>query len=93
MNAVPRIASISVIGPTQLLATFRDGSRRIFDCGPLLSHPEFQLLQTPAFFPPAVMGGYGISWNDRMDLSEYELWTNGTPVSELDATEAIPQPL
>jgi len=23
-------------------------------------------------------GGYGISWNDEMDLSEYELWNNST---------------
>jgi len=27
-------------------------------------------------------GGYGISWNDNIDLSEYELWTNGQPVAE-----------
>ena len=23
-------------------------------------------------------GGYGASWNDDIDISEYELWTNGT---------------
>lgn len=22
-------------------------------------------------------GGYGVSWNDDIDLSEYELWVNG----------------
>lgn len=22
------------------------------------------------------VGGYGISWNDSIDLSEYELWQN-----------------
>jgi hypothetical protein len=26
------------------------------------------------------VGGYGISWNDEIDLSEYELWTNGAEV-------------
>ena len=26
-------------------------------------------------------GGYGISWNDDADLSEYELWTNGVEVA------------
>jgi hypothetical protein len=26
-------------------------------------------------------GGYGISWNDHIDLSEYELWTNGEPAA------------
>jgi hypothetical protein len=25
-------------------------------------------------------GGYGISWNDDVDISEYELWTNGVEV-------------
>jgi len=25
-------------------------------------------------------GGYGISWNDDVDLSEYEIWTNGVEV-------------
>jgi hypothetical protein len=25
-------------------------------------------------------GGFGISWNDDADLSEYELWTNGVEV-------------
>ena len=22
-------------------------------------------------------GGYGVSWNDDIDMSEHELWTNG----------------
>jgi hypothetical protein len=25
-------------------------------------------------------GGYGVSWSDDIDLSEYELWTNGKTV-------------
>jgi hypothetical protein len=26
-------------------------------------------------------GGYGISWDDEIDLSEYELWKNGTEIN------------
>lgn len=25
-------------------------------------------------------GGYGISWNDELDMSEYELWTKGIEI-------------
>jgi hypothetical protein len=37
------------------------------------------LLASPAFFNAVRVdpGGYGISWSDDIDLSEYELWTNG----------------
>jgi len=49
----------------------------------LLSRPEFRLLSVPACFRAVRVdaGGYGISWNDDIDLSEYELWTNGEPIT------------
>jgi hypothetical protein len=52
---------------------------KTYDCQPLLSRPQFQLLNTPAFFRAVRVdaGGYGVSWNDAIDLSEYELWTKG----------------
>ena len=83
MDRVPRITSATPIGPTQLLVLFRDGSQRVYDCGPLLDRPEFQLLRTSAHFRAVRVdaGGYGVSWNDDIDLSEYELWMNGKPVA------------
>jgi hypothetical protein len=44
---------------------------------------------SPAFFRAVRVdvGGYGISWSDSIDLSEYELWTNGEPVAN-DAMQA-----
>ena len=43
----------------------------------------FEVLKNDAFFKSvqADSGGYGISWNDDADLSEYELWTNGVEVA------------
>jgi hypothetical protein len=83
MDQVPRIASVNAIAPATLLVAFRDGSERIYDCSPLLQRPGFQLLSSPAFFHAVHVdpGGYGISWNDEIDLSEYELWTRGKPVA------------
>ena len=92
MSGVPRIESAEAIGPTQLLVRFRDGSQRVYDCAPLLDRPQFQLLRTPAFFRAVRLdpGGYGVSWNDEIDLSEYELWTNGEPVGTASQTSVQP---
>jgi hypothetical protein len=27
-------------------------------------------------------GGYAVSWNEEIDISEYELWVNGNTVNE-----------
>jgi hypothetical protein len=84
MDRIPRVKSATAIGPTQLLVVFADGSERAYDCAPLLDRPQFQLLRNPGFFRGVHVdaGGYGISWNDDLDLSEYELWTKGKPVGE-----------
>ncbi|MEW5981821.1 MAG: DUF2442 domain-containing protein [Acidobacteriota bacterium] len=70
---------------------FGNGEGKIYNCGPLLSRPEFRLLAVPAFFRAVRVdaGGYGISWNDDIDLSEYELWTNGEPVAGAEERPTI----
>ena len=86
MEPTPKIDTVRAIGPTRLLIRFRNGEQKVYDCGALVSRPEFQLLASPAFFLAVHVdvGGYGISWNDDIDLSEYELWTNGQTVTELE---------
>ena len=81
MDCIPRILSAAAIAPARLLVVFSDGSKRLYDCGPLLNRTGFELLRNAAFFRQVRVdaGGYGVSWNDNIDLSEYELWTNGKP--------------
>jgi hypothetical protein len=81
MENIPRVKSVLVAGPATLRVRFENGAERMYDCTAVLSRPQFQLLKTPAFFRAVKvdLGGYGISWNDDLDLSEYELWTNGKP--------------
>ena len=81
MSGLPRIKSIIAIGNSELLVCFENGVEKTYDCEPLLTRPEFHLLKVPALFRAVRVdaGGYGISWNDDLDLSEYELWTNGKP--------------
>jgi hypothetical protein len=59
-----------------------NGEERSDGRRPLLSRAELFLLRTPALFRAVRvdLGGYGVSWNDQIDLSEDELWTNGRPV-------------
>jgi len=80
---IPRIETVTPIRGKRLLVFFKNGERRTYDCEPLLFRPQFRLLANPAFFRVVRVdvGGYGVSWSDEIDLSEYELWTNGTPIA------------
>ena len=79
MEKVPKIKAVQTIGEVRLLVTFENGINKIYDCSSLLFRPQFHLLESSAFFNAVHVdpGGYGISWSDDIDLSEYELWTNG----------------
>ena len=52
---------------------------------PLLQKSPFdQLKDKNLFFSVQVdVGGYGISWNDFIDLSEYELYVNSKEVATI----------
>lgn len=82
---VPRIESVKPLNGRTLLVTFMNGVQKLYDCQKILRLDRFQLLRHKAFFNAVTVdpGGYGVSWNDEMDLSDYELWTNGVEVDEL----------
>jgi len=92
MEKIPKIKAVQPIGEARLLVTFESGIKKIYDCSSLLSRPQFHLLASSAFFNAVHVdpGGYGISWSDDIDLSEYELWTNGkaTPNKSLKTDAA-----
>jgi hypothetical protein len=81
MNA-PKILSVQALENKKLLVKFVNGVEKVYDCAQLLSVERFLLLKKDAFFKAVRVdaGGYGISWNDGADLSEYEIWTNGVEV-------------
>lgn len=82
----PKITSVQALDGKRLLVGFDNDIRKIYDCNQLLDSEPFEPLQNEAFFKSVRVdsGGYGISWNDDVDLSEYELWVNG---EEADTTE------
>jgi hypothetical protein len=88
----PKILSVQPLENKRLRVKFIGGAEKIYDCSPLLHLEVFQILNNEAFFKAVKVdpGGYGISWNDDVDLSEYELWTKGV---EVPATPSPVKPI
>lgn len=79
-----KVNSVMPLADMCLLIHFSDGTAKKYDVQPLADRFEaFRALKTvPGLFPTvkADKGGYGISWNDDMDISCDELWENGVDV-------------
>jgi Protein of unknown function (DUF2442) len=80
----PKIHQAKAIDDTTLLIEFTNQEVKKYDIRHLLDTPIFSLLRQPAFFKnfKVESGGYGIVWNEEIDLSEYELWKNGVSLSK-----------
>lgn len=79
----PRIKSVEVKDDYILWVTFDNGVVKEYDCKPKLNDERFSVLKDKLIFGMVKVdpGGYGISWNDDIDISEYEIWTNAKQVS------------
>ena len=66
----------------ELLVSFMNGETKLYAVAPLFHKwKPFEMLQsTKGLFEQVKVdaGGYGISWNDDIDLSCNELYHNGT---------------
>ena len=78
----PKIISVQALEKSNLSIRFENGIIKEYDCKQLFHLERFSLLRNNDLFKTVRVdvGGYGITWNDMIDLSEYELWTNGTEV-------------
>jgi hypothetical protein len=83
----PKIQSVKPLENKGLLVKFENGIEKIYDCNQLLHLEVFRLLESDAFFKSVKVdaGGYGISWNDDVDLSEYELSVNSKELSLVES--------
>jgi hypothetical protein len=75
----PKIISAQAVDNRTLLIEFSNHEVKRYDISNLLDKPIFTPLQNPGFFKnfSIELGGYGLVWNDEIDISEYELWQNG----------------
>ena len=83
----PRIRAVTPLEGKRLIVTFVTGVQKIYDCQKILMLDRFELLKHEGFFKAVKMdfGGYGVSWNDETDLSEYELWSNGVEIAPVQS--------
>ena len=80
-----KIKCVSALPEYRLSVQFSEGVTKIYDIKPLFETiPTFSYLKEhPQEFAyvSVDIGGYGIVWNDELDLSCDELWENGVQVA------------
>ncbi len=78
-----KIKNVSPLPDFKLSIQFAEGVTKIYDMKPLFEKmPVFSALKGSEEFEGVTVdvGGYGIVWNDDLDLSCDELWENGEVV-------------
>ena len=79
-----KVKSVAPLTDYKLSVQFCEGVTKLYDVKPLISTiPEFQYLSDkPEGFGCVCVDvvGYGIVWNDNLDLACDELWENGVAV-------------
>ncbi len=80
-----RIKQIQPLDNLQLSVIFQNGVEKRYDMRVLFSifHQFRRLEMEPALFARVQVdaGGYGISWDDELDLEAEEIWENGVTVT------------
>ena len=78
-----KVKNVSPLPEYKLSVQFSEGVTKIYDVKPLFDKiPVFKTLENVKDFDcvSVDVGGYGIVWNDELDLSCDELWENGITV-------------
>jgi hypothetical protein len=76
-DVYPRILSVNPIENYKLEIVFVNGVIKLYDFNKWLD--KFPVLKNETIFKSVQVdaGGYGVYWTEEIDMSEYELWTNG----------------
>ena len=78
------IETVAALPDYKLSVLFRSGEHKVYDMSSLMArHEAFQSFRlTRGLFEQAKVasGGYGVCWNDDIDISCNELYANSTPV-------------
>lgn len=75
-----KIKSVEPLNNFILRVVFENGVTKLYDINPVIKKIEdFQVLKNNNIFKNVKvdLGGYGISWNDDLDLECTEIWENG----------------
>lgn len=79
-----KVKTVKPLDGLKLIVTFAEGVTKIYDVRPLLDKwPRFKELNDKHLFSCVEVdnGGYGVIWNDDLDLSCDELYENGEVIN------------
>lgn len=87
-----KVKSITAMPEYKLIVTFEDETIKEYDVKPLFdvwdTFDDLRTIPNLYYRVKVDKGGYGISWNDEIDLACNELWENGKPCLSLKAHHA-----
>lgn len=88
-----KIKSVQPREDTTLLVHFQNGIEKIYDVKKLYSiFPQFKAFEKDKELFNQVrvdVGGYGISWNDDLDLDAEDIWEEGTETGNVEPVDFI----
>lgn len=91
-----RVKSVIPLDNNTLSVMFQNGVEKEYDMRSLYSiFPQFKVFETiDGLFQQVKVdvGGYGLSWNDELDLDAEEIWDNGIDTGkryDVDILDAI----
>jgi Protein of unknown function (DUF2442) len=75
----PKIISARAIDNNTLKIEFDNSIKKTYDIRRVIDREMFMPLKNYSLFQNVQIdnGGYAVFWNEDIDISEYELWTNG----------------
>lgn len=75
----PRPIDVKPLGDYELLITFQNGEKKIFDAKSILSLPLYQPLKNKGFFNLAKADGMCIFWDEDIDLCPDMVYSDSRP--------------
>lgn len=75
----PRAIEVNILPDYELLITFSNNEKRIFDVKPYLEYKQFEELKNKSIFNSVKIDGLSISWSNGSDICPDELYNNSKP--------------
>ena len=75
----PTASGVSPLEDYNILVTFDNGEKRIFDVKPYLEYPAYKELRINALFRTVKPAGLSVEWIHGQDVCPDELYFNSVP--------------
>lgn len=75
----PRPTHVEPLEDYELLVTFQNGEKKVYDAKPLLALPLYQPLRDKTLFSSAKADGMCVYWNEDIDLCPDRVYMDSRP--------------